>query len=420
MSARKMLRLSNADTVERQRLAQGVDASSGTSQRGVYGATFFLLIAILMPSQVNFYLWGESAKMTPGRIAIMLLLFPAISKLRQRYRHFASADFFAFATGAWMIGSRLRDDGLSPSAVAEVMEFLGGYVVARGLYWEINALQTFIRVLKVIVVGVLLVSIMDPLFATNVIWHVQTPQERLGLIRATAMFDGAEMDGAFFAATAPILLYWERTGMMRAYWGGLCSFGCLLSISSGPLLSLIIVISVYNYDSLMKQYSWRWFPLIGIIFAMLMVLFGLAERPMSWIVSHLTFDPLSSYFRMYIFENMFQIIRSSPIIGIGFAPTGEGFLAGVSVDCTWIVYAMRFGIPMIVLFLLTIIMSIAGKGNRLTALPVRVSALRTGFSLAVISFGLTGLTVHIFHTNWVLWAIYLGITANLKEGGMSG
>ena len=322
-------------------------------------AAWLFLGTIIFPSQVNIYLWGETGKFTVGRLAIVLLFVPALIKLFGKTRHAITSDLVILALGIWMIAARFPQDGLSPSAVAEAIEFCGAYAVARGYFFDQVGTRSFIQVLKIVVIFLAFLSILDPLLGTNIVWHQQTPQYRLGLVRASSLFDGAELNGAFFAASIPLFLYSERTAGARILWAGFCAFGCALSISSGPLLSLLVVIAAYFYDMLLREYKWRWKVLVGSITAVTIAFFTIAKNPLSWIVSHLTLDPASGYFRMYVFDYMFEVISSSPVVGIGFGPTstGDDFLAHVSVDCTYIVYTMRFGIPMLFLFLLAIISS---------------------------------------------------------------
>jgi hypothetical protein len=392
--------------------------NKGLRGRQLAIATFFLFIAILMPSQVNVHLWGDSGKFTPGRIAILILLVPAISQFMRPGRHVISADFFAIMTAAWMILSRLPTDGLNSSAVAELIEFFGAYLLARGLYWGPLRLHAFYQVLKVIVPGLVILSTLDPLFHTNIIWHGQTPQERLGLIRAASVFDGAEVNGAFFAAVAPIFLYSEASRMGRLRWTSLCFFGCLLTLSSGPLLSFLVVLAVYLFDNLMGRSPWRWKALITLIAALIAAIFAFTGKPVSWIVQHLTFDPQSSYFRLYMFDFAFGQIGSSPIFGVGFDYAGfegDDFLTKASVDNTWIVYAVRFGIPMISLLFITMITSFARFKAPQRFLRIAGNRVGTGYTLAIVSIALTGLTVHIFHTDWVFWGLLTGIRGTIKE-----
>src|SRR5260370_25408359 len=75
---------------------------------------------------------------------------------------------------------------------------------------------------------------------------------------------------------------------------------------------------------------------------------------MGWLVSHMALDPATGYFRLCVFDYMFQQISMSPIVGYGFAAIGDDeFLGTTTVDNVWLVCAGRYGIPMIVFFLLT-------------------------------------------------------------------
>lgn len=89
---------------------------------------------VLIPSSLAVRLAGDAFKFTPGRAAITLLFIPAVLKFLQGNRHFVPSDLFVFLTAAWMIGSRISDDGIHASAVAEVIELFGGYVVARAFF----------------------------------------------------------------------------------------------------------------------------------------------------------------------------------------------------------------------------------------------------------------------------------------------
>src|SRR5216684_2472948 len=130
-------------------------------------ATWLLLTGVvLIPANVTIFLSG--AKFTPGRLVILLLVIPAALRFLGGSRRIISADVFAFSIAAWMIGSRIQEDGLNSSAVAEVIEFFGGYWVARSFVFGPIALQQFVRILKKIAVIVILLAILDLLFGMGV------------------------------------------------------------------------------------------------------------------------------------------------------------------------------------------------------------------------------------------------------------
>src|SRR5216683_3014740 len=93
---------------------------------------WLLLTAILLiPASLNIHLSGDGLKFTPGRAAIALLLLPGLLTLSRAPRRVVASDVFVFLTAVWMIGSRIPEDGLNPSAVASVIELFGGYVLGR-------------------------------------------------------------------------------------------------------------------------------------------------------------------------------------------------------------------------------------------------------------------------------------------------
>jgi hypothetical protein len=72
---------------------------------------------------------------------------------------------------------------------------------------------------------------------------------------------------------------------------------------------------------------------------------------------------------------------------------------------------------MICFLLLTMLASFSRFGSRQdpARIDVELNRLGTGYTLAIVSLALTGLTVHIFHSNWVFWGILTGIRASIKE-----
>ena len=139
----------------------------------------------------------------------------------------------------------------------------------------------------------------------------------------------------------------------------------MIALSSGPLLSTAAILGVYMYDRILNKSSARWKVLAVVLAALIVAIFTFANRPFSWIVSHLTLDPQTGYFRLYIFDYVIEQIKSSPLVGIGFGPAGsDEFRANASVDCAWLVYTQRFGIPMIVFFALTNFASFLQFGTR--------------------------------------------------------
>jgi hypothetical protein len=402
----------------------------GGATRSPTFAMWLLLTGILLiPASVNIHLSGDGLKFTSGRAVIALLLLPSLFTLFRSSRHFIASDLFVFLAATWMVGCRIPDDGLNQSAAAAALELFGGYFVGRAYFYGPRALKDFLRIFKVVIFLVITIAALDPLLGQNVVQVAvsiitQTPvpipnQERFGIVRAASTIEMAELFGTVCCAAGSIFLFLESSKSARYFWAGLSFFGCILSLSSGPILAFAIIISSYVYDLLLRQYAWRWKLVNGVLALFLLMIFIVTERPVSWLLSHLTLDPSTGYFRMYVFQYIAQQINQSPLVGYGFGSVGDdAFLSNVSVDSVWLVTAMRYGIPMAILLFLANLMAytslLMSRARGRSADPFMAKAA-TGFTQVIMVFMLIGITVHFWNATWMLWAVCLGIRGSIKE-----
>jgi hypothetical protein len=385
-------------------------------------AIWLLLTGVLLiPANITFFL--SEAKFTTGRSVIILLVIPAVLKFVGESRRIIAADVFAFCMAVWMLGA-----GMNSSAVAEVIEFFGGYLVARSFVFGPIALQQFVRTLKSIAVIVILLAMLDPLFGMGVARTITevgfqsalgtaSKQLRFGLVRATSTFPVAEIYGLFCCAIGALLVFFERKTSSRIRWVGFCLFGCFLSLSSGPILTFALILMFYAYDRLLKSWLFRWKALTIVTAAFIGSVFLLAPSPVSWFVSHMTLDPQTGYFRMYVFDYAFHNISLSPIVGYGFRDDigNDDFLAKASIDNVWIVLSLRFGIPVAAFLLLANICSFWPSGLRPGMIGTPTHQAGTAFTFVLMAFMLVGLTVHYWDEIWIFWGICLGVRSSIKE-----
>lgn len=393
-------------------------------------AIWLFFIGIFMPPTMAFSL-GEF-RLFPGRVSIFLLLGPAILVLLRRSQRILASDALTIAMGAWIIAASLYVEGFNSisSAIIETIEFCGAYLIGRAFVFGRPGLLTFIRVFKVVTIGLISLALMDTLSGrqlvievTGRIFGVQFSDAFMDLrsvfgltvIRAQSTFDHPILYGTFCALAASIFLYAE-SGLQRMFYFGLCSFGCLLAASSAPLMSLAIATGVYVYDRILLQYPWRWKVFWSVIAGLIGFAFLIANYPISWIITHLTFDPASGYYRIMIWELATAQISASPMTGFGFALFNDPVL-DTSVDSIWLVGALRFGVPMITLLFLANVAACARaltKSAARSADPYMVN-VRTAFSVVIMMFLFTGLTVHFWNGSWMFWGLCLGIRGSLNE-----
>jgi hypothetical protein len=407
------------------RLASAIDRGPGRI------TTWLCLIGVFFPGGlVTFDAFG--AKLTVGRSAVLLLLLPALVRLGKSYRRMIPTDYLICVMASWMVGDAMyvgNADSIS-SAIAVAIEYAGGYFVGRGLIAGPEATAPFIRALKwtiaVIVVLALADSISGRLIVHDTIAglaaHVPmlAPDFRLNMVRATATFDHPILLGTFCAIAGTILMGSERTLLKWAGWVGLCLVGCFLSMSSAPFLSFLIALAAFAYGRIMEPYPWRWSALWIALATVILFVMAVTNHPLGWIISHMTLDPESGYFRMLIWDIALPKIADQPITGFAFNLFGD-YILDYTVDSVWLLQALRFGIPMVLLLALTNVSAFLPVRDGLSRSDRRSSASRltSGFTAALVLLMLTGLTVHYWHYMWIFWGLCLGIRASLRESSLA-
>jgi O-antigen ligase len=129
----------------------------------------------------------------------------------------------------------------------------------------------------------------------------------------------------------------------------------------------------------------------------------------------MTLDPESGYFRILIWDLALAQIGQSPITGYSFAPLND-YILDTTVDCVWLVEALRYGIPAIVLL---------AWANIAAIWPVRSRGPHDGedfdrrmslaFTIVLLLLVFSGITVHLWNYMWILWGLFIGIKASLRE-----
>ena len=391
-------------------------------------AVWLLLIGIFVPASM--IVWVGDTKFTPGRIAICLLLFPAIGMMFQRERSLRACDGFALGAAFWMMTATLvtgRYGSLS-STMAVVLEFFGGYVVARAYIFGPSALRIFVHAMKIIAVVIIVFAALEHLAgdyvvtnAVAAIWGEDAFEAdyRQGLLRARSVFPHPILYGTFCAIAGTIFMYSERNIVSRAFYVGVCAFGCVSAMSSAPLISFSFALAIFCYDLVLRQYGWRWKVLVSAICGALLVVSLVANKPTSWIIANLTLDPSTGYFRQATWDRALYNIGLSPWTGYGFDEFGDPdeFFDGASIDSVWLVLALRFGVPVVTFIILASITSTmrSKQEARLPVVDPYMENMRTAFSLVLMIFFLAGLTVHYWLSIWVFWGVCIGIRGSLQE-----
>jgi hypothetical protein len=372
---------------------------------------------------------------TPGRIGVVLLFFPALFAMCKRDRRLLLSDLFVGATAAWMIGAAVYTSGLGALASAaggESLEFLGSYLVARAFFFGPAALASLIRVLKLLAIVVIILACADSISGRMIVHDTLSSifggsptgaGYRMNIVRAASTFEHPILFGSFCSLVAAILLYWEHSVRRRILSVGFCFIGCILSLTSVALLSILIVLAIYAYDRAMRQHTWRWSALSIVLAVLFSAVCLVANHPIGWLITHLTLDPESGWFRLMIWDRALVYIAQAPLAGYAFNLLKDEIL-DTTIDSVWLVCSLRFGVPMIIfLFLANLAAFLPTSTSK--NLPTSTSKSRahdiqrdqmgTAFTIVLVMFMFIGLTVHFWNFLWMFWGLCIGIRASLRE-----
>ena len=118
-------------------------------------------------------------------------------------------------------------------------------------------------------------------------------------------------------------------------------------------------------------------------------------RSAGYLGAVLTLDPQTGFYRIWIWNAALVYIPQSPMVGYGHELIGNAIL-DASVNSIWLVYSLRFGIPMVVLLVLTNIAAfLPPKPSPVRdAKGVHMARMSRAFTTVLLLFMFSGLTVH--------------------------
>jgi hypothetical protein len=395
-------------------------------------ALALIAITTFFPEELSFYIVG--LRFTATRLIFIMLTPVLIVRLGQkistgRYR-FVLSDLLIVLAGIWMIYAPANIEGLTESLNHSgpiALEFCIGYLAARVLLSEHGQAVSFANLLCRVIAIVGVLALLDPLTGrylmhelagdlTGYTKHVNWEDAyRMGMLRAFGPVEHPILlaficvTGLLIAMSVPVR---SRLVVMLA-----CSLGAAFAFSSAPLQGLIMGLALLLYDRMVGA-PFRWFALVAIGAVAIATAFLVSNSPVGFIISHMTFDPSSGYYRVWTWASVIDAVSMSPWYGLGFGPYPDALEINHSIDSLWLVAAIQFGVPGSILIALTMIGAVS---LRVTGAQVNLTAAesRLGTTLGIVIFLIIFLsfTVDLWGTTWILAALLTGMRAHLGELG---
>lgn len=382
------------------------------------------VISVFIP--VEFYTMAGSVRIEPYRIVLGVALLYALLNIKTLLEQADLVDVLLIGLIILAFASIWHNHGLQQSVESTgiyAIETLGAFWLARLFITTPERFFHINRLFIIILTSLTLFAIYEA-FAQHRFLHDiakwLTGHDALdyrlythyyirgGIMRATSLFEHPILYGSLLALFFPFaFLWWLRS---RSLLVGLNVVGLVISmittLSSAPLLSLIFQSGIAILTRFWHSARRLWIALFfgGIAGAMLINAFS-NRGFFGILISYLTFNPNTGYFRMMQWEHSMDDIADNPILGIGLIGPGlhdwtrpywitDWF--GNSIDSFWLLLTLQHGIFAAFLLLLASLYATFSTLNHSWKHTEATRWMVTAWLLSFLSLILIGFTVDYF------------------------
>lgn len=377
-------------------------------------ATLFV-ISIFIP--VEFYYHAGGLRLELYRVVLALVLIYSAFHINTLLEKANLVDILLLIFVTLAIASFLANHGLQDGikkAGIFTIEVLGSFYLARQFittpkrFFHINI--AFVTLLSLTV----LFSLYESFFhhrifhdlATRITGHHALDPSlythyyiRFGIMRATNLFSHPILYGTLAAIFFPFaILLTFHAFKLRYLAGALGIFlSMVLTMSSAPLLSTAFqlmgaVLSRYWHGA--KRF-WAAVLFFGLSGAFLIS--AISNRGFfAVLISHLTFNPATGYYRMFQWQYASDDIINNPLLGIGISQWSRPEWLNYSIDSFWLLITMQHGIPAGMVLLFCSIYLVFHVLNNLHKQHELYRWMSNAWALSFLALILIGFTVDYF------------------------
>jgi len=390
--------------------------AAARTRYSLLGPLFIVCLALPL------YIYVGPARLSPYRILLLASLVPlALIWYSRRAGPIRLPDVLMLLAALWGALALLATTGaagIEPAAVFFVETF-GAYLVARvtiRTYADFyRMVQTLFWLLAIIVPFAVVEAITDRALLHELLRAIASTaarggnEVRYGLHRASVVFEHPILYGTFCAsafALAYFVIAKSAGPMRRAMRAAVVAAAALCSMSSAPLAAIALqaLLMAWKRAGRGIRHPWRLLALLAVL-AYFTVDVLSNRQPIDVFISYLTFNSQTGYFRMMIWDYGSAEVLRNPIFGIGLGDWVRPSWMPESVDNFWLLTAMRYGFPGLILFSASIIVMMANVG-KVTFSSFELDDARSGLLISLCGLLIAGCTVHFWDTTYV-WLIFL-------------
>lgn len=376
-----------------------------------------LFIAALLPPV---YLSIGGTNLSFSRVFLLLVIVPLLVRLLSgQAGRLMATDYLMMLYCGWVAITYTYHYGTGRIALSgiTIVEQMGAYLVGRVLIRNVTDYTIFIRTFFIALLVLfpfalfelftgrnLWSALFDPIFSVH-----QKPNSaygRMGMERVLSGFEHPILFGIFCSLGVANFFYVYQSKMFKAIMMMLFTAGMtFMSLSSAPLMAVASQALLIAWDKATKG---RWVLLALLAVLAYVTVDSLSNRtPVTILIGTLTFNPLSAWTRVSIWDYGYAAVLANPIMGIGLEDWPRPFWLTNSVDNFWLLTSMRHGIPAIVLLLGALAFHLAVI-LRAKGLSPMLARYRTGYVLALLCLYFSLCTVHVWGGTSSFVFFYIG------------
>jgi hypothetical protein len=393
-----------------------------------------LIVALIMPTELSVCLAGM--RLAPHRVVLLLVVPFAIWRMLSapdiRVRHF---DVAFLLYNAWTFGVFLHhgdteltggynagSSGAFAYGGSLALEGFGGYIVARAYIRDGETAVRAVRLLVGVIAVAAALALPEALSGKHVAHELMGMitgstiplkyETRMGLERAYSTFDHPIVFGTFCASILAIVWMAEPMRTRRIAGTIVIGMAVALSLSSAPMLSLVVQACLIGWERVTRGISGRVLITVAVVCGLMIGASLVSSRsPAAFIATGMTLDSWTGYYRLLIWEHGFENVMANPVTGIGLADWARPWwMHSDSIDAFWLIVPLRAGIPAFFFLVLGICLIL-----RRAARPISRRAdpgawrFRAGWVMSLLALSLIGCTVHLWNALYTFFFLLIGM-----------
>jgi hypothetical protein len=404
-------------------------ASFAAAPRALAGTAISLLlvwlfvIGLVVPPENSLYV--GSLRLSPYRVVLLIALLPCLYRyLNGQAGGFHVADALIVLHVLWATVSLYVAHGGNAAMVEDAgiyfLETAIPYFLARCYIRSAADFEALARFFSIVIICLLPWAAYESITDTTIRTVSADYPLRWGLGRAWGPFDHPILYGVFVSSMFGIVFFALQgriSNFSRYVRSGAIVAATFFSMSSGPLVGLAAQWGLAGWHYVTRTVKRRWLFLGALFLAAWIVVSILSTRtPIQVFIHYFTFNPHTSYMRIYIFDYGLQNVLANPWFGLGMNQWTRPSWVPLSVDNFWLLNAMRYGIPALMMFAGAVVLTCLRVG-RASIQDAQVRNCRTGWLVSIVGLMVAGLTVHYWNATYCLFMFLLGAGVWMAEAG---